>query len=230
MKKILPGALLGLAVAVVGILINQVAVVVLGLVFGLLAVALLAMRSTQEMSADVTDDLSPESRILIKPLRKLYQEMQDAAAGKSASISPYLATEAMQEAKRLLDKSAGALALRDRLVKQSREAYPAQKNIEDLQASLAAATTDEERTSLQSAITARQQELAHYGEIKDGVAKIESSVRQAEAALAEMRAKMVSSGSAGLADQGSDSLRDAVGRMQALSTSLTEVQQLDQQP
>jgi hypothetical protein len=51
-------------------------------------------------------------------------------------------------------------------------------------------------------------------------------VKQAEAAMAEMRARLISSASTGLAELGSDPLREAVGRMQALSSSLSEAQDI----
>jgi methyl-accepting chemotaxis protein len=62
--------------------------------------------------------------------------------------------------------------------------------------------------------------------VEEGIKKIESSVKQAEAAMAEMRARMISGSSAGLAEQGSDPLREAVGRMKALSSSLSEAQEM----
>ena len=79
---------------------------------------------------------------------------------------------------------------------------------------------------MKSALDARTQEIGHYDQLKQGIAKIETSVKQAEAAMAEMRARLVSSGSADVAALGSDPLREAVGRMQALIASLTEAQEM----
>lgn len=218
---------MGIGVALLGAVLGQSAIVILGLVIGILAVAITAMRSTRaERLDDPSEDLGAESRILLRPLKKLYQEMQEAAEGKSESISPYIAQEALQESKQLLDQSAAALQLRDRLLKESRSGYTAQKSADELQARLASVTDEDERTSLQSALDARKQELGHYQTLEQGIAKIESSVKQAEAAMAEMRAKLISSGAAGLAQQGSDPLRETVGRMRALSTSLTEAQEM----
>lgn len=230
MRPYLLPILVGLGVALLGAAIGQTAIVMLGLILGVLAVAFTAMKSAQALREDdPAEELGPESRILLRPLKMLYQEMQDAAEGKSESISPYIAQEALQESKQLLEQSAAALRLRDRLLKESRSGYSAQKSAEDLEARLATAASEDERTSLQSALDARKQELGHYSTLEQGIAKIESSVKQAEAAMAEMRAKLISSGAAGLAQQGSDPLRETVGRMRALSTSLTEAQEMLQQ-
>lgn len=219
----------GAALALVGILLGQIGLVILGAALAVLMLGITSMRATQSKVADVTDQLSPESRILIRPLRHIYLEMQEAATGKSESISPYLAEEALSESKRLLDQSAAALLLRDRLVREGRGRYEASKSVTDLEARLASSTSEEEKASLQSALDARRQEIGHYDSMLPGIAKIESSVKQAEAAMAEMRARMLSTSSTGLAEQGSDPLREAVGRMKALSSSLSEAQDMLQQ-
>lgn len=213
-----------------GIFLNSIPMVVLGLIVGVLIVAVVTMKQAQaSREADPAEDLSPESRTLLRPLKKIYQEMQDAADGKSETLSPYIAVEALNESKQLLDQSAAALKLRDRLLKESRQGYNAQKGAEDLQARLSAASSDDERASLESALTARQQEIGHYKTLEEGIAKIESSVKQAEATMAEMRAKLVSSGAAGMVTDGNDPLRETVGRMRSLSTSLTEAQEMLEQ-
>ncbi|MEA2551869.1 MAG: hypothetical protein QOJ65_45 [Fimbriimonadaceae bacterium] len=218
---------MGLIIAIMGVAINQVPLVILGVIFGLLAVAIAAMQRTQgERQADPAEELSPESRILLRPLKKLLEEMEKAASGKSENVSQYLAEEALQESRVLLRQSAAALQLRDRLIKESRGGYGAQKSADELQARLTSSTNEDERTSLQGALEARKQEIGHYETVEEGIKKIESSVKQAEAAMAEMRARMISGSSAGLAEQGSDPLREAVGRMKALSSSLSEAQEM----
>lgn len=218
--------ILGAILAIVGIVVGQVALVVLGIVLAIFVWGLKAMSTTQANVDDSIDHLSPESRILIRPLKRIYSEMQEATKGKAESISPYLAEQALAESKRLLDQSVAALLLRDKLVREGRGRYEANKSVDDLQARLDSSTTEDEKASLKSALDARHQEIAHYDSLQPGIAKIESSVKQAEAAMAEMRARMISSSSSGLAEQGSDPLRDAVGRMQALSSSLTEAQEM----
>jgi len=213
--------------ALIGIVINSVPLVILGVILALAIVAFQSLSKTRAIHAsDQYDQLSAESRILVRPLKKIYEEMAQAAEGKSETISPYIAQEALSESDHLLKQSVAALLLRDRLVRESRGQYDASKSIGDLQSRIASSTSDDEKASLQSALDARQQEIGHYDQLKQGIAKIESSVKQAEAAMAEMRARLVSSGSAGVAAQGSDPLREAVGRMQSLSASLTEAQQM----
>ena len=213
--------------ALIGIVINSVPLVILGVIVAIAIVAVQSLSKTRAIHAnDHYDELSAESRILVRPLKKIYEEMERAAEGKSESISPYIAQEALAESDHLLKQSIAALLLRDRLVRESRGQYDANKSIDDLQSRMSSATNDDEKTSLQSALDARQQEIGHYDQLKQGITKIESSVKQAEAAMAEMRARLVSSASQGVAAQGSDPLREAVGRMQSLSASLTEAQQM----
>jgi hypothetical protein len=129
------GIVMGLIIAIMGVAINQVPLVILGVIFGLLAVAIAAMQRTQgERQADPAEELSPESRILLRPLKKLLEEMEKAASGKSENVSQYLAEEALQESRVLLRQSAAALQLRDRLIKESRGGYGAQKSADELQA------------------------------------------------------------------------------------------------
>ena len=224
---VLAGILISLVVAVIGALISSIPLVVIGILFMFAVLAGATLSKTRAShQEDHYDDLAPDSRILVRPLRKIYQEMEEAAGGKSEAISPYIAQEALAESQRLLNQSITALMLRDRLVRESRGRYDAEKSISDLQTRIASATSDDEKVSLQSALEARNQEVSHYEILKQGIAKIESSVKQAEAAMAEMRARLITSGSANVAQQGSDPLREAVGRMQALSASLTEAQEM----
>lgn len=227
MRPNLIGVGIGLVTALVGGLLGNIPLVLLGIVVAFAVVAIGSLRATRAAHVDDSyEDLSPESRILIRPLKKIYNEMSDAAASKSETISPYLAQEALAESGQLLKQSMAALSLRDRLMRESRSRYDAEKSVDDLQSRLSTAQSEDEKTSLKSALDARTQEIGHYDQLKKGIAKIETSVKQAEAAMAEMRARLVSSGSADVAAQGSDPLREAVGRMQALSASLTEAQEM----
>lgn len=226
MRLPIVAAVLGLLLVVVGLTIHQLALVILGVALAVVLVAISAMRTTQTRLEDPIEDLSPESRILIRPLRHIYQEVEQAANEKDASN--FMAKDALAECKHLLDQSAAALRTRDQLVKEKRGRYEAEKSIADLKARLASASTEDEKNSLQSALTARTQEIANYDTLNDSIAKIESSVKQAEAAMAEMRAGMVTASTAGLADAANDPMRDAIGRMRALSATMIEVQDLTQ--
>lgn len=205
---------------------GQVMLVILGVAVAVFVLGVRAMSMTQAKVDNSIDQLSPESRILVRPLKRIYLELEESQKGKSEQISPYLAEEALSESKRLLDHSVEALLLRDKLVREGRGRYEANKSVNDLQTRLDSSVSEEEKASLQSALEARRQELTHYDTLLPGIAQIESSVKQAEAAMAEMRARMISSSASGLAATGTDPLREAVGRMQALSSSLTEAQEM----
>ena len=223
---VLAGVIAGVVLVLFGAVASQILFVLLGVLIALVVLAGFAIKNTAAQANDSYDELSPDSRILIRPLNKIYNEMAEAAEGKSETISPYIAQEALTESKRLLDQSTAALLLRDRLKRESRGRYDAEKSIGDLKARMDSALGDDEKVSLQSAMDARTKEIGHYDLLKDGIAKIESSVKQAEVAMAEMRARLITSNSVGVAEQGSDPLRETVGRMQALSASLTEAQEM----
>ena len=192
-------------------------------------VAFTSMRRTQSTRVPVAgEDLDPESYTLLRPLRKLEGEIAQLVEGNkdSATVS-VLGKEALDESRRLLEQASKSLSIRADLKRSLRGEYDAQKQIDDLKAKAASAATPQEKESLEAAIEARNLEVSHYGTIRQTVAQIEGGLRQAEASLAEMKARLAVSASGEKVEQASEGdLRETIGRMKALSLSYDEAEQL----
>lgn len=100
----------------------------------------------------------------------------------------------------------------------------AEREVEKLQAWQAEGN---EEGAVDSALQARRLELEHYAAGEAAIAGIDSGVRQAEAALSEMKARL----EVGLSRQQaewsatSDELRETIGRMKALGISYDEAEE-----
>jgi hypothetical protein len=205
----------------------MIQLVVLLLLITLLAAFWLTIKNVRKATQEHTaDELSPEARTIFRKLQRLYNELEETAKRNKDTASPFVAQEALTEGSKLLKHSSEALLLRDRLKKELWGRYDAQKGIEDLQGRLSTAASDEEKTNLERTLSARNQELEQYGTLESTVAKIDSSIQQAEALLSEMKARVASSAASGAAEESVEGLREAVGRMRSLNASVDEIEQL----
>lgn len=182
------------------------------------------MRQVREMATG--EDLSAESRTMYRKVERLYTELQETAERNKETASPFVAQEALMEGEKLMRQVSDALKVRDKLKKEAQGQYLAEKGISDLEDRLTTATSDEERTTLNTAIAARQTELEQYKSIQSTIDKIDSSLHQAEALLGEMRARVASSATGETGEQGVEGLREAIGRMKALNASVEEIEEI----
>jgi hypothetical protein len=223
-----PVPLFALLMAVGGAVLANYAVVAVALIVGIASIGFLSARHVQaERGSDPAESLSQESRGLIRPVQRLQGEIEAIVNGSAESPTlVVIGREAIDEAGRLVRQVARSLQIRDELKRSLRGRYEAEKEIGQSRMRMEFAS-EEERKSLQSAIDARTQELAHYVEIEAHVRQIEAGVNQAEAMLAEMKAKLSMSLSQDRAALGnSEDLRESLGRMRSLSDSYTEAEQL----
>jgi hypothetical protein len=182
------------------------------------------MRQVRDLASG--EDLTPEARTMYRKVERLYTELQETAERNKDSASPFVAQEALMEGEKLLRQVSDALKVRDKLKREARGQYLAEKGISDLESRMATATSDEERTTLNTAIAARQTELGQYQTIQSAIDKIDSSLHQAEALLGEMRARVAASATGGTGEEGVESLREAIGRMKALNASVEEIEEI----
>jgi len=192
-------------------------------------VAFLTVRRTQRNRPAVErEDLDAESRTLLRPLAKLQADLAELVAqNKESATVSVVGKEALEEVGRIMEQATASLKIRSDLRRSLRGEYDAKKEIESLEAKLATATNAPERESLQSALDARQAELTHYDTIRQATAQIDGGLRQAEAALAEMKARMAGSvGTEKLQSTSGDDLRESISRMKALSLSYDEAEEL----
>jgi hypothetical protein len=224
-----PVPLVCLGIALVAGFLGNIPLIFLGLLCFVAAVGFDAAKGAQKArSEEVGEDLSPQSRTMIRPLKRTYEELEEVVRqNRDSSTIAVLGVEALTEAKRILQQSSESLALRDRIVRSMRGKYEADKSVAALSQQVSEAKTDEERASLQSAQEARKTESAHYASLEEYLPKIDSGIRQADAALAELKARLAT-GAAGerATAGGEDDLRESVGRLKALSVSYDEAKEM----
>src|SRR4051794_5178524 len=115
MKVLLnPIPLVALAASVVLALLGQFALAGVVFVAWFAMVALVSMRSSNEMRrADVSEELDPESRILLAPVRKLVDSIEETVRTNAQSITiKTVGEEVLSEARHIRDQSAKALLVR----------------------------------------------------------------------------------------------------------------------
>jgi hypothetical protein len=165
--------------------------------------------------------------ILLRPVKKLAADIEAVIASNPDSQTVrILGKEAKDEADRLFAEVVKSLLARDKLKRSLRGRYEAERDIAEARKSLEFAG-EEEKTSLTNAIQARTLELGHYDEIEKQLKRIEVGVNQAEAVLAEMKARLSLSASSESAALGEgDDLRETIGRLKNLSASYEESAQV----
>ncbi len=231
MKKFLtPTVLFPFVIALVTAVIGQYAIAAIALIAWIGMLALTAMRQTAAVRADdPTEAMDAESRTLFVPIRRLTNEIEELIdRNRDSALMRTVGSEARDEARRIREQVAHALKVRGELKRALRGRSTASQDASELAAKAASAASETERAALESAAEARRLELGHYTTVEDALARIDGGVRQAEAALSEIRARLAVGASgerAAQADQ-SDDLRETVSRLKALSLSVDEAEQM----
>jgi hypothetical protein len=230
-KNILGGpSLIFLLAAVVFFVIGNPALGALAAVLWVFLLVLKTMRETaSRMESDPREEMDAESRSLFAPIRRLTNEIEEVVTRNSDStVMKVVGNEALDEAKRIHDQVAKALAVRDDLKRSLRERNMSRAESDKLLAKAEAEQDPSVKATLLSAVEARKLELSHYTVVEETIAKIDSSVHQAEAALSEMKARLSTkaSGEKALSATDDTELRDTISRMKTLSISYDEAEQL----
>lgn len=214
-----------ICLAVVGVLafvqpIAAAAAVVVGI--GLAAVQ--TMRRTRTSYADLpTEGLSLEAQARLRPLlaaRKQIGEIAERNAGHPAI--KVIGAEALQEADELIANAAGLLKARFELTRSSQVDDPDQ--IERLRARREAATDILERDRLDAAIALAERTADHGMKVETALQRIDAQLDEARAGLEQLRAELTASLTEDL--DSNTTLRDTLGRLQSLGTSLQEAREL----
>lgn len=205
---------------------GQWALAALGLVAAVAIVAFASMRGAQAALGDpILEDLHPSDQARLSPLRRHRNAIRDLVEAKrSEPAIAVVGAEALGEADHILVQAVKMLQLRRELLRSVAGRTEAGNDLADLDRSIAEAASEAEREALRSAQEARRLELAHYDRAEEAKERIETSLRQAEAALGELKARLTTA-AAGSSDVGeTDDLRATVGRLKTLGTSLDEAE------
>lgn len=199
-----------------------------GVLMGVLGVAGLAGQTIfgnrSASLAEADDNLSNEDHARLSPLRRLKREIYEIVEGKAGDPTvSVIGKEAMREADRIYDQCAQLLRVRRELNRAFVGRSSAERELRNLEEDLAAAKTEAEKSALASALEARRLEAAHYSEADQALERIEAGLRQAQAALSEMKARLatVSVGDTGASSE----LEETLGRLRTLGTSLDEAEE-----
>lgn len=207
--------------------VGQVGLSVLGVLLAIASVAYLSMQQTKALREDgEMSDLTNEERSQLAPIRKLRNEIAETVQAKNSDVSvSVVGAEAIQEANRILDQCSKLIRLRKDLKKSLFSHVASSKELTALEADLAKATSEPERQALEQALEARKIESAHYGSAEQALQRIDASLRQAEAALSEMKARLATSALPSAEAESSDELEATIGRLKSLGTSLEEAEE-----
>lgn len=224
-----PGQYLGIAIAVGAVLLKSIPLVLIGATIwvGAVAVAVIKSGGSDSQRAPHPSELDAETRMALKPILALRDQLAalSSSSGGSADVS-VIAKEAVAEANLLIDHAQKLAERRVALRRSLRERAEAELALSKLEQSLAAATTDGERSSIQAAIAARHEEIGHYADAERAVEQINSKLREAEASLSELKAKVSAATAARSGDLDHEEVGDLITRLKSLSRSFDEAEEL----
>jgi ElaB/YqjD/DUF883 family membrane-anchored ribosome-binding protein len=225
-----PGPLVALIAAVVLAVVGQYALAAIALIAWVGILAFGTMRQTATVrTEDPAEAMDPDSRALFAPIRRLTKEIEELVErNRDTSLMRTVGAEARDEAQRIRQQVAHALQVRGELKRALRGKSVAAQEADELETKASSALTEAERDALSGAAEARRLELTHYETVEQTLARIDGAVRQAEAALSEIRARLAvgTSGERAAQAEQSDDLRDTVSRLKALSLSVDEAEHM----
>lgn len=214
------GVIVGIVAVGAGVAVGYPLLVLAGGVIAGLTLFLATNRLTRERWETTGEsDLSNESRTLLRPILRLQNELESllSSATPSASVRA-VSHEAMADARHITDQCLRLLKTRDRVKAALKGRGAVEMQLQRLE--------DAEGEAVDRVRAARLQELGHYTEAMQAIPRIDSQIQQAEAALAEMKARLVLAVSRESGTDEAEGVREAVGRLRAMSATIDEAEDL----
>lgn len=233
MKALLsPLALVFAAVAVAGGIFNSIPVLAIGAILWVGSIAFLSSRQAQRQGL-MTDlsELSPDARILFRPIRQAHEDLiAIVQRGSSDPTVKVVGEEAISESAQIADQAFRMAQSRSQLEKTLKGRSVAELEIKRLNEKIANSTSQEELDALKSALSAHQSEYNHYEQVTTSMATIDNKLREAQAALSELKARIaVGAADTSAAQAGEDELGEIMGRLKSLSASFDEAEAMNQE-
>lgn len=222
-----PVVVLWIGLAVAGLIMRNPLVFAAGLIgtsYALMSVSMARVRRMRHESG--LDALPPQDRSQLAPIRRLQQEIETLVAQHrhSASIA-VIGPEAVNEAKHVHEQCVRLLSLRREMRRALSDSNSVAGEIASLEARLAGARSEGERSALESALEARRLEGQHFAKMEEALATVEGGLAQAQAALSEIKARLsVAAAEEQLGAAAGEDLREALGRVRALSKGFEEAE------
>jgi hypothetical protein len=201
-----------------------VAFLLIGLALVTIAV-LGVILSTRKMRNSPREGLSPESRIRFSAIDKLSHRIASLMAQiPSGSSTSALFPEILAESNSVREEVLRLLQVRDRAMANLARRSADQVDLAELELRSVSAGSVEERQSLEAALAAKRAESASYSDLKLAVERIDGQVRESEAVLTELVARLSLAATQSEVGQ-SDGLRESLSRARSLSQTIEEVRQ-----
>lgn len=200
--------------------------VILGALIWIGTVAVASMAGHKRPDLPHAAEMSPESRMLLRPLLESRDELAQVVSQNSDMPTvKVIGAEALQEAEAIVRHATNLVGIRMQLKKTLRGKSEAEVEKRSLEAKRDRATSDTERAALETAIAASVQEIGHYRGVEDAIAKVDGKLTEAQAALSELKAR-IAVGAAGARTDSLDEeeLSSMVGRLRSLSKSFDEAE------
>ena len=219
-----PVQIVALVLAIAGIFLGQSALVALGVVGWLGAAAVGVIKQTG--AARNAPELKPESRILIRPLEDLRNDILKLVEENRTNASvTVVGREALNEADELIRRAETFAASLGNVKKTKNALYESQKQIELLSETLAKSQSEKEKESLRQAIGARQEEAASMQKALDSVDATRAKIKDAEGELQGIKSQLTTAALTGQPDSlDTEGLSGMVGRIRSLSSSIEEAE------
>ncbi|HWA82946.1 MAG TPA: hypothetical protein VG820_05915 [Fimbriimonadaceae bacterium] len=207
-------------IAVAGAIFRNLPMAVLGLLCGGASMGLLSARKGLPGAASTADALGPEARSLLHPVEKLTGDIgRIRDENGSSQAVQVLGGETLQEANEFLSKAGQALMARERGKRLLRERDAVEKELSTARMRLEFAS-ERERRSLEETIRARTADAERLAEIGRGMKAVEIGLSEAEAALAEVKARLAAMAvGERLADSPREGLRETIGRLRSIAST-----------
>jgi hypothetical protein len=213
-----------IALAVLGAVLRMPALVALGVVGWLGAVAIESIKaSSKQRGGD-----QAQGQAVLRPVQRLHREIERLVTENPDNPTVrVIGSDALKESSELVKRATSL----DILIKETRFADDAVANAKEdlasLQERLAASDNERQRESFLLAIQARENEIAHYARIKETIVGAQARLQEAEAALTAIKGQLAAAVAGGATDDlAEDGLDGMVGRLKSLSSSLEEVEQM----
>jgi hypothetical protein len=199
------------------------------LILGIGGLAVWSMQKTRHMrEQSIGERLPLGDRGMLGPLKRLATDLEELVAkNRDSAAVQVLGKEAVADAQAILRRAEAMLLTRHELKRTLRSRYETEKAIEELKLRIAHAQ-GREKTTLESALAARHLEVQHYAQAEEVISRIDADLKQAEAALSEIKTRLSLLGSQdrAKAEGAADDFREALTRVRAIGESFEETQQL----
>jgi len=171
-----------------------------------------------------SDGLSVDSVALFRPIQRLGREIEEVVSSDGSLAA--VRSMAQTEVRRIEEQVLKALNNRDHLRSSIRDQASAEADMERLEKLLPGDLSPSERSSYESALAARKTEVQHYQKAREAMGSIEDSVRHAQAALSELKAKLTAAKLEPATGAADNDLRETLGQLQSFSVTVDEVKNL----